>query len=48
MRKRTGLCELIDRMPAVHHAPVAMHTLHGIDALLSAVFLFFFGGIFKN
>ena len=35
-------------MAAVHHAPVAMHYLRGIDALLSAVSVHFFSGIFST
>lgn len=34
-------------MAAVHYAPAAMHHLRGIDALLSAVSVHFFGGIFS-
>lgn len=32
----------------MHHAPVAMHHLRGIDAPLSAVNVHFFGGIFTQ
>jgi hypothetical protein len=35
-------------MAAVHYAPAAMHYLRGIDALLSAVSVHFFSGIFRK
>jgi len=35
-------------MAVVHHSPTAMHHLRGINALLSAVSVHYFSGIFNS